>query len=126
MDTFDPNRDATSRCREYPVMQTPQLGSGRQVFGKTHRATGILAGLLLLSPALYSQSGVRTNAIYGRLPLSFEANRGQADPAARFLSHGANYTLFLTPREAVIATRKAAVGMRLLHGNSDPRIEGAG
>jgi hypothetical protein len=33
---------------------------------------------------------------YGQLPLSFEANQGQADPQVGFLSHGSGYTLFLT------------------------------
>lgn len=30
------------------------------------------------------------------LPLSFEANRGQTDPAVKFLSRGDGYALFLT------------------------------
>jgi hypothetical protein len=40
---------------------------------------------------------------YGQLPLSFEANQGQADPQIGFLSHGSGYTLFLTPTEAVLS-----------------------
>jgi hypothetical protein len=39
---------------------------------------------------------------YGKLPLSFEANRGQTDRRVRFLSHGGGYSLFLTPGEAVL------------------------
>ncbi len=39
---------------------------------------------------------------YGRLPIAFEANRGQSDPAVKFLSRGPGYTLFLTPTEAVL------------------------
>jgi hypothetical protein len=35
----------------------------------------------------------RIVAAYGQLPLSFEANRGQADPPVRFLSHGHGYSL---------------------------------
>jgi hypothetical protein len=42
---------------------------------------------------------------YGKLPLSFEANQGQTDRQVRFLSRGPGYTLFLTPREAVVALR---------------------
>jgi len=34
---------------------------------------------------------------FGRLPLRFERNDGQADADARFLTHGPGYTLFLTP-----------------------------
>jgi hypothetical protein len=44
---------------------------------------------------------------YGRLPLSFEANAGQAGQRVKFLSRGSRYTLFLTSNEAVLALRKA-------------------
>ncbi len=40
---------------------------------------------------------------YARLPLNFEANRGQTDARVRFLSRGPGYTLFLTATEAVMA-----------------------
>jgi len=42
-------------------------------------------------------------ASFTRLPLAFEANRGQADPSVRFVSRGAGYTLFLTDKEAYLA-----------------------
>ena len=45
----------------------------------------------------------RLNEMYGQLPLSFEANGGQTDPQVDFISRGSGYTLFLTPREAVLA-----------------------
>ncbi len=38
---------------------------------------------------------------YGRIALSFEANRGQMDESVNFLARGAGYTLFLKPTEAV-------------------------
>src|SRR5207249_12263381 len=37
---------------------------------------------------------------YGTLPLSFEANRGQADRNVKFLSRSHGGTWFLTPTEA--------------------------
>lgn len=40
---------------------------------------------------------------YGGMPLGFEPNEGQTDPQAGFISRGPGYTLFLTPREAVLA-----------------------
>jgi hypothetical protein len=43
---------------------------------------------------------------YGRLPLSFEPNRGQSDPSVRFLARGAGYTLFLTGDEAILSLRQ--------------------
>jgi hypothetical protein len=45
-------------------------------------------------------------AAYGRLPLSFEPNRGQTDPRVRFLSRGNGYSLFLTDSSAVLALSK--------------------
>jgi len=45
---------------------------------------------------------------YGKLPLSFEANHGQADLRVRFLSRTGGYTVFLTADEAVLALRGSA------------------
>jgi hypothetical protein len=39
------------------------------------------------------------------LPLSFEANEGQAERAVKFLSRGPGYAVFLTESEAVVALR---------------------
>lgn len=53
----------------------------------------------------------RTRAVnaFVRMPLTFEANRGQTDPRVKFLARGQGYTLFLTRRgEAVLALRKTA------------------
>ena len=44
----------------------------------------------------------RVSAAYGQLPLSFEANIGQADREVRFVSRRPGYTLFLTSSEAVL------------------------
>ena len=43
---------------------------------------------------------------YGKLPLVFEANRGQTDPQVQFLSRGPGLTLFLAPTEAVLVLSK--------------------
>src|SRR6266481_2030712 len=40
-------------------------------------------------------------------PMSFEANQGQTVDSVRFLSRGPGYTLFLTPREAVLSLRSS-------------------
>ncbi|MBC8030277.1 MAG: SBBP repeat-containing protein [Pyrinomonadaceae bacterium] len=47
---------------------------------------------------------------YGRMELSFEANRGQTDASVNFLARGAGYTLFLKPTEAVFQLRGADSG----------------
>ncbi len=40
---------------------------------------------------------------YGRLPMIFEPNQGQATPSVKFLSHGSGFTLHLRAKEAVLA-----------------------
>jgi hypothetical protein len=47
---------------------------------------------------------------YGKLPLTFEANTGQADKGVKFLSRGSGYGLYLTGNEAVLTLRKTAFG----------------
>src|SRR5207302_4617456 len=55
-------------------------------------------------------AGTATNArvseSYGKLPLQFEANRGQTHKDVRFLSRGAGYSLYLTADEAVLVLNK--------------------
>ena len=48
----------------------------------------------------------RVTEAYAKLPLSFEANRGQTDPQVKFFSRGQGYTLFLTSDEAVLRLKK--------------------
>jgi uncharacterized protein (TIGR03437 family) len=66
------------------------------------------------------------------LPLSFEANQGQTDPAVKFFSRGDGYALFLTPDSAVFKLRPArgtsspaVVRMKLAGANSGAKISGA-
>jgi photosystem II stability/assembly factor-like uncharacterized protein len=54
------------------------------------------------SPPGTKLSNQQAEAVYGDLPLSFEANYGQTDPEVRFLSRGCGYNLYLTPKEAVM------------------------
>jgi Beta-propeller repeat len=53
-------------------------------------------------PGLASQTRLSVSEAYGKLSLSFEANRGQADRRVKFLSRGKGYSLFLTATEAVL------------------------
>src|SRR5882762_8574623 len=46
------------------------------------------------------------NETYGRLPLHFEANRGQTHEDVRFLARGPGYSLYLTAGEAVLVLTK--------------------
>lgn len=72
--------------------------------------TGIGAGAAqpprtasLTKPGLIAQH-------YAELPLSFEANQGQADAKANFLARGSGYSLYLTGDAAVLALCQAAQG----------------
>ena len=58
-----------------------------------------------------------------QLPLSFEANQGQTDPAVKFVSRGDGYAVFLTSDEAVFKLGRtpnapAVLRMKLLGANS--------
>lgn len=48
------------------------------------------------------------DANYGKLPLSFEANRGQADQAVKFVARGGNATLLLMADAAALTISRAA------------------
>src|SRR5213592_4325732 len=56
----------------------------------------------------------RVTESYGKLPLSFEANRGQMDSDVKFFSRGSGYGIFMTPTEAVLT----------LGGGSSPQPKG--
>ncbi|MGA2418746.1 MAG: choice-of-anchor D domain-containing protein [Candidatus Acidiferrum sp.] len=56
---------------------------------------------------------------FGSLPLSFTENQGQLAQEVRYSTHGAQYDLFLTPQEAVVALRRSQ------HFDLSPRHRGA-
>ena len=60
-----------------------------------------LTGNFLSKPSAQKKAAVVDS--YDKLPLSFEINRGQADPQVRFVSRGMGYSLFLTDSSAVLA-----------------------
>src|SRR5258707_11957538 len=62
-----------------------------------------LAGFALPAAAA---TDARVTESYGKLPLQFEANRGQTDKDVHFLSRGAAYSLYLTGGEAVLVLAK--------------------
>ncbi len=87
----------------------------------------------------------QARAAYGKLPLSFEANKGQTASKVNFISRGAGYSLFLQPNEAVfvlskngkqakvksaeaakVKTESAALRMKLIGANPAAKSESAG
>ncbi len=138
-----------------PSRLIPQARSkgSLQVTSQRSRTTPSASSRSLIASANGSldQSKARLMNSYGRLPLSFEANRGQADARVKFQSQAGGYTLFLTERgEAVFVFRKpgsrpnsdfppsaitphseaapapAVVRLKLLDVNRAPGIEGQG
>ena len=104
-----------------------------------------------MTPPPDAATQAQVSSSYGKLPLSFEMNRGQTDSQVKFLARGQGYGLFLTPREAVLSlraaqpnaghanahkpttgkgakadkpARSAVVRMRLAHANANPKLSG--
>lgn len=68
-----------------------------------------------------------------KIPMYFEANRGQTDPSVRFFTRAAGYNLYLTDTEAVTVMPKAVevkgqepvvVRMKLKGANAKPAVRG--
>jgi len=77
------------------LLSLPQAAHGADTSGVKGQAA---------SDRQASRASVSLN--YGRLPLSFEANRGQSDPRVKFQSRGSGYSLYLTDSGAVLALSK--------------------
>ena len=91
--TSDPGRSGARSDSRVPVVE--KLTTRSSHFYATRRASTVTP------PARMSDA-------YGRLPIAFEANLGQAEPGVRFLTRGSGYGLYLTPAEAVLAKAKQA------------------
>src|SRR5262245_8604565 len=86
------------------------------------------------APAISTLTKVRARADYGKLPINFEANRGQFDPQVKFVARGRGYALALFQNEAVMELPSRRVSDRTIHGaslrmrflsaNKAPRISG--
>ena len=74
-----------------------------QVGSPAAPSAGAAEAVTLAKPDAATQA--RLSEAYGKLPLSFEANQGQADKQVEFLSRGSGYTLFLMPTKAVLVLR---------------------
>ena len=68
---------------------------------------------------------------YANLPVSFEANIGQEDPAVKFLAHGQGGDLLLTGSEAWLTLQNSggenephSLRLKLAGANPNPRLEG--
>ena len=77
------------------------------IFAVVLFSTGAI--LLLKSPPTKSNLAPHNapDASYGRIEMSFEANKGQTDDSVDFLARGAGYALFLKPAEAVFSLSRS-------------------
>ncbi len=87
------------------------IGKARLLFRAA--LVGMALALAWNTPTLGAAAGVvdrsaRASEAYGKLPLSFEINRGQSDPAVKFLARGSDYAVYLMPSESFIALRRPA------------------
>src|SRR5436190_1831228 len=84
--------------------------------------SAILSLLLATTPAVAAETQIRP------IPLFFEANRGQADPGARFVAKGQGYNLVLTPLGTQLVLRHAGHSMsvtaHVAGANPNTRIHG--
>ncbi len=88
------------------VPAASSTASSVQTDAKTSAVTEVSPGTASLSSKSNQDMQVRASEIYSKLPLSFEANQGQADERAKFLSRGSGYSLFLTSHDAVLSLRR--------------------
>ena len=86
--------------------------------------------VLAMFAAAFAAAAAPTTGTYGRLPLLFERNEGQVDPAVRFLSRGRGYSLYLTASEAALRLTgeaeagTATVRWQVVGADPEARISG--
>ena len=115
------------------------------IFVAAHRSENELPTINATAPLQYDPAKARIAGNFGKLPLSFEINKGQIDQSVKFLSHGAGYDLFLTATEAVLRVDKprtqqadkskaseqdanvregSVLRLKMLGANAKPEVEG--
>jgi uncharacterized repeat protein (TIGR01451 family) len=73
----------------------------------------------------FAGTPAKVNVDFGKLPLSFEANRGQTDARVDYLSRGKGYTLLLTRNQVVLRLKEGALlRMKLLGASGQAAASG--
>ncbi|HKP51047.1 MAG TPA: SBBP repeat-containing protein [Chloroflexia bacterium] len=89
----------------------------------------LLVGLLVPSTLRWATPDSTPTSLrsldFGKLPLSFEPNVGQADSAVRYLAHTAGGTLFFTPSNVALVFHQAATSPEKLSFSSSPPAQEA-
>jgi hypothetical protein len=68
---------------------------------------GLFTAFASFAASALAASDARISESYGKLPLHFEANQGQAHEDVRFLARGHGYGLYLTAGEAVLVLTRS-------------------
>ena len=94
-------QDGTPQESAQATMSRPAAGLPLSAEPLSTRADGPRAKV---SPDSKDKS--RALAVLSSLPVTFEPNRGQADPSVEYLSRGPGYSLFLTQTGALISIQR--------------------
>ncbi len=120
----------------YVVLSVSILALAAFIFGPSQR---MIEASRLQSEDAQTERAARSriSEMYGRLPLSFEANQGQADASVKFVSRGVGYQLYLTGNEATLALKRsdaaddaseaeqrAVLRLRLVAAKRNPQVVG--
>ena len=82
---------------------------------------GILApGMKAAEPG----TPARIKHSYSNIPLSFEANRGQADSRVKYLARSANYSVLLTPDQTIVESKRGVIRMTLVGAKPSVGVQG--
>jgi hypothetical protein len=146
-------KSAASQWRSYAFIVSSIFlsGCGASPFGPGGPSPAALSnGTPMHGPTVGPSQAAKLADAYGKLPLSFEANRGQSDRRVKFLSRGSSYALYFTSDELVVALpngnqskdqslaawqypeknvssgRTDLLWMRLIGANPDVRVSGLG
>lgn len=118
-------------------------GTGKYIFSDNpsvlSQSTNNIGDTVVVSTAAEpivagAPDGQKLAEAYGKLPIYFEPNVGQADESVRFLARGRGYSVALKDDVAVISLRKpvagkqraveATVAMQIVGGNAMPTFMG--
>ncbi len=129
-----------NQSHESPPPIPPNFLSG-EIDMKSNMLIWALLVASIASVSLNAQTTPSPVAGYGRLPLAFESNRGQAAPQVNFISRGPGYRAYLTSNGMVLSLRadevkasstnhntsnvkRASIQFQLLGSASNPQVVG--
>src|SRR5258708_2821587 len=101
-------------CISVMIVTAGLFDAQRPMAARTLRSPSDASPLIALTSATAAPPNIseadrqQVAASYAKLPLGFEANRGQSDPQVKFLARGSGYSLFLTSNEAVLTLKRTS------------------